>query len=277
MKTAIIIAGATRQVNLTHRFWDKLPQGDLYYSSWDLSQYPYYTKLFDVRDNIKQITDKVNFKEIFISSYTEECLQTKMRLFLRPFYLLRKVYEKIKDQGYERVIYFRPDIKLFYLDNYNAELDFKIGPNMIKILGDHHEPEIFCNHENKVMNDLFFVFPWHLFELFINNAEFICGKEIHTSLYEFFKLWQIPVYPIVNMRCVILRDNINETNIDLDQFKLTELFLEEFIRTKNSRKYFTAAELILESKSETTVKKEIDFEYLKNSQENNGILKLREK
>lgn len=277
MKTAIIIAGATRQVNLSYKFWDKLPQGDLYYSTWDLSQSPYSTKLFEVNEDIKNLTSKVEFKEVIVSDYKTECLQTKMHPYMRPFHLLRKVHEKIKNQGYQRVIYFRPDIKLFYLDDYNPELDFAVTDNSIRLLGDHHDPREFYNVENGTMNDLFFVFPWNIFELFLNNAEFISNKEIHRSLYDFFKTYRIKVTPVYNMRCVVLRNNINEDNINLGIFELTDLFLNEYHKTKHLRKFFTAEEMTLESKTETITSKEVNTEYLKFSQNNGGILKLRNK
>jgi hypothetical protein len=268
MKTAIIIAGATRQTHLTYRFWDQLPQGDLYYSTWDVSQQTYDNTLYSIDRELKKLTSQINFKEVIVSNYQTEYLDRHLHPFMRPFYLLRKVHEQIKNQGYQRVIYFRPDIKLFYTEDYNPKTDFEVSHNSIKILGDHW-PEAFWVPETRVMNDLFFVFPWNIFELFLNNAEFICRKEIHNSLFEFFDLWRIKVEPLYTMRCVILRNNVDESNINLGQDELTKLFLDVFVEKDHLSKFSFAGQCSFSNK------KEIDTEYLEYSRNNGGILKLR--
>ena len=268
MKTAIIIAGATRQTHLTYRFWDKLPQGDLYYSTWNIGQQTYDNTLYKVNNEIKNLANKINFKEVIVSDYQTEFLDRKLNPFMRPFILLRKVHDKIKDQGYERVIYFRPDIKLFYTDEYNVETDFTVNDNTIKLLGDHW-PEAFWDKENRTMNDLFFVFNWPVFELFLNNAEFICGKEIHNSLFEFLEMHRIKVEPMQTMRCAILRNNIDESNIHLGQDEITKLFLDKFYGNETASKYSWFWEC------KFSPKEEINTEYLEYSRNNGGILKLR--
>ena len=232
MKTAIIIAGATRQTHLTYKYWDKLPQGDLYYSTWSKYSWTYNSlELLDATDKIKQLSEKVNFKTIYISDYETEYLGVAINPFYRPFILLEKVYNSIKNQGYERVIYFRPDIKLFYLDNYNADTDFDVNDKLVKVLGDY-TPDAFWIPALRKMNDLFFVFSWKNFELFINNRDFICSRDIHDTLFEFFESWRICVKPIETMRSVILRYNIDESNVHLGQIELQMLFLEVFEKYK---------------------------------------------
>lgn len=271
MKTAIIIAGGTRQVNLAHKFWDKLPTGDLFYSTWDLSNTAHSNILYSAESEIKDLTSKVNFKAVFVSDYKNEYLNSKMTSFQRPFYLLNKVRQHIKDQGYQRVIYFRPDLKLFYLDNYNPETEFDVDDKSIKLLGLHHNPEEFIDETNRTINDTFFVFSWSVFELLLDSAKYICDREIHNSLFEFFKYHGIKINPITNMRCVILRENINESNINLGIYELTELFMTVFNETLGMRKSFPRNEYIFQDK------KLIDFEYLERSRNNGGILKLRNK
>lgn len=232
MKTAIIIAGATRQTHLTYKFWDRLPQGDLYYSTWNKYSWTYNSlELLDATDKIKQLSEKVNFKTIYISDYETEYLSIAINPFYRPFILLEKVYNSIKNQGYERVIYFRPDIKLFYLDNYNADTDFDVNDKLVKVLGDY-TPDAFWIPELRKMNDLFFVFSWKNFELFLNNRDFICARDIHDTLFEFFESWKICVEPMETMRSVILRNNIDESNVHLGQIELQLLFLEVFEKYK---------------------------------------------
>lgn len=270
MKTAIIIAGATRQINLTHRFWDKLPTGDLYYCTWDVIQQTYEKTLHTLTNEVEQIQNKIQFKDVIIVNYQKEYLDAKLHPFFRPFQLLEKVYNKIKDQGYERVIYFRPDIKLFYLDDYNSETDFDLDYNIVKILGDYW-PETFWDSSIRKMNDLFFVFGWKNFELFLNNKDFICSRDVHSTLFEFFESHKIKIEPLTTMRCVILRNNIDESNIDLDQTELTKLFLDVF-KEKDKQGKFSFPEEI-----EFIDQRDIDYEYLKFSRNSGGILKLRNK
>ena len=232
MKTAIIIAGATRQTHLTYKYWDRLPQADFYYSTWNKYTWTYdHLELLDAADNIKQLSEKVKFKTIFVSDYEKEFLAAGKNPFNRPFILLEKVYNSIKNQGYERVIYFRPDIKLFYLDNYNADTDFNVNDKLTKVLGDY-TPDAFWIPALRKMNDLFFVFSWKNFELFLNNRDFICARDIHDTLFEFFESWKIGVEPIETMRSVILRNNIDESNVHLEHVKLQMLFLEIYNKYK---------------------------------------------
>jgi hypothetical protein len=226
--------------------------------------------LYKLSNEIKKIEQGIQFKDILISDYQKEYLEANYHPFKRPFHLLRKVHEKIKNQGYQRVIYFRPDIKLYYLDNYNADTEFQVTENSIKVLGDH-EPEHFWVPENRTMNDLFFVFPWNIFELFLNNAEYICNREIHNSLFEFFEEYKIKVNPIQNMRCVILRNNINESNINLGYQELTNLFLE-VMREKDREGKFS-----FPSQCEISNKTKANLDFIEQSRNNGGILRLRNK
>ena len=99
--------------------------------------------------------------------------------------LLEKIYKEIKDAGYERISYFRPDLILYSLNEFSNN-DFIVDDNTLKIL-DCYEPDAWIRHLNRKMQDSFFVLTWKNFELLIHSREELCKYDIHSSLYDFIE------------------------------------------------------------------------------------------
>ena len=265
MKTAVIVAGVSRFVDLTHKSWTMLPEADRYLSTWDITQRPYSPEATSSETEISTI--KHLFQTILISSYQTEYLDTKFQAYDRPFILLEKVFNEIKNKDYERIIYFRPDLMLYTLENFSID-DFNINDSTIKIL-DCHNPDFWIMHNSKSMQDSFLVFSRKTFELFINSRKELCRYNIHATLYNFIVKHQIEVIPLYNMRSVIVRENAYEYKNDLSWENLTFAFGETYNKKDHIGKFPKRIEL--------TIKREPDYEKIRISQANGGILKLRNK
>jgi hypothetical protein len=182
MKTAIIVAGVCRYSELTYKSWNSFPEADWYLSTWDISQTPYSPEATSSDNEIATI--KHLFHSILISNYQTEYLDLGVNSLHRPFILLENVLNKIKDQGYERIIYFRPDLMLYRLSSYSPN-DFVVDDDTVKIL-DCHYPGFWFSHYLKKMQDSFLVFSYKNFELFVNSKDKLCKQpNIHTALYKF--------------------------------------------------------------------------------------------
>lgn len=235
MKTAIIVAGVCRFTDMTHPSWHILPEADWYLSTWDISQKPYSPSATSSVHEVARI--KHLFRTILISNYQNEYLNTIFHPYDRPFILLEKIYKEIKDAGYERIIYFRPDLILYSLNEFSNN-DFIVDDNTLKIL-DCYEPDFWIRHLNRKMQDSFFVLTWKNFELLIHSREELCKYDIHSSLYDFIEKHQIEAIPLYNMRSVIIRTNSE----DLSWENLTRIFQESFIKNDHLKKFVKQIEL----------------------------------
>jgi len=240
-----------------------LPEADWYLSTWDITQRPYSPEATSSEHEISNI--KHLFRTVLVSNYKTEYLDTSFEAYDRPFILLEKVYNLIKDQGYERIIYFRPDLMLYALDIDNFDIDNKT----IKIL-DCHGPEFWIDHERKIMQDSFLVFSWNNFRLFLNNRAKLCKYSIHDTLYKFISNHQIEVIPLYNMRSVIVRENAYANKNNLSWENLTTLFGETFIKYDQIGKFPKKIELIKVLRTDYEL-----LELLERSKAQDGILKLR--
>ena len=242
-----------------------LPEADWYLSTWDITQLPYSPEASSSINEVSTI--KHLFCKVLISNYQTEYLDTNFQAYDRPFILLEKVFNEIKNKDYERIIYFRPDLMLYTLENFLIE-DLSIDNKTIKIL-DCHNPNFWIMHDLKIMQDSFFVFSRETFELFINNRAELCKYSIHTTLYAFVEKNQIEVVPLYNMRSVIVRENAYEYKNDLSWENLTFAFGETYTKKDHIGKFPKRIEL--------KIKQEPDYEKIKISQSSGGILKLRNK
>ena len=238
MKTVIIVAGACRFTEIAHKSWNIFPDADWYLSTWDITQKPYSSEAWSSIEEINSIRHK--FKYINISNYKNEYLETSLAATLRPFMLLEKILKIIKDEKYERVIYFRPDLVLFKmnqeswpnltqmsLDEFNED-DFDIDDTTIKV-ADCHGPDNWLSHDRREIQDSFMVFSWNSFVKFVDGAIHITSNlGIHHSLYEFFDSNKIIMKPLLPIRVVILRNNIVNNLNKKSWYQLTELFGEEY-------------------------------------------------
>ena len=265
MKTAVIVAGVCRFTDISHKSWTMLPEADWYLSTWDISQKPYSTSATSSVNEIAKI--KHLFHTVLISNYQDEYLNTEFQAYDRPFILLEKIYKEIKDAGYKRIIYFRPDLMLFSLDGYSHN-DFIVNDNTLRVL-DCYDPDFWIQHHRREMQDSFFVITWKSFELLVNSREKVANYSIHSSLYNFLENHQIQVVPLYNMRSVILRDNVYEYKSDLSWGTLTSAFSETYIKNNHVGKFPKTIEL--------KINRELDYEKIKVSQTSGGILKLRDK
>jgi hypothetical protein len=265
LKTAIIVAGVCRFTDLTHKSWNIFPEADWYLSTWDISQRPYSPIATSSKKEISTI--KHLFDEILISNYQTEYLDTKFQAYDRPFILLEKIFDKIKDKNYNRVIYFRPDLMLYTLENF-LQQELEVDDNTIKIL-DCHGPDFWIMHNSRTMQDSFLVFSWKKFELFINSRRELCKYSIHKTLYNFIEKHQINVIPLYNMKSVIIRENAYKYKNDLTWENLTLAFGEIYTKNDYIGKFPKRIEL--------TIEREPDYEKIRMSQATGGILKLRNK
>lgn len=227
MKTAVIVAGVSRHTKFAVSSWNNLPEADWYLSTWDVISYNHNSGItYPLGNEIDHMRDK--FKEIVISKYSEyidNAITNNLNQVLdRPFYLLNKIYDIIKDKNYERIIYFRPDLRLFYLENYTYN-DFDIDDNTSKLLG-MFEPEKWYIRIHRYIDDFFFVFSWNTFKLFLENRFNIKPDliNVHPFIFDFFENNNVKIKTLHNMRSVLLRHTINNNNYQRSYEKLTELF-----------------------------------------------------
>lgn len=280
MKTAVIVAGVCRFTNISHSSWNIFPDADWYLSTWDITQKPYSPEAHPSSDEIDAIKDK--FKHIEVLNYKEKYLDIpRLSAELRPFILLEHILNIIKEQQYERVVYFRPDLVLFKMnddlfpdlmqltaDDFN-ENDYNVDDSTIKIAGDH-TPDCWIDHSRQILHDNFFVFSWNTFVKFIEDKKEITKHpDIHYSLYNYFAKNNINVEPLHPIRTAILRSNIVD-NEDKKTWKdLTTLFVNEYNEKNHIGKFTHIIELTIPSKP--------DYAKIEESELNGGILKLRNK
>lgn len=266
MKTAVIVAGVCRFTDISHTSWAMLPEADWYLSTWDISQQPYSKKAVISNKEIKNIEHL--FKTIIISNYQNEYLNQGVKSFERAFILLEKIFNIIKDKGYTRIIYFRPDLMLYKVDNFSIK-DFDVDDSCVKLL-DIHSPDLAVRHGEKVASDLFFVFSWNTFVKFLNaKNEIVNNVDIHKTVYKFFIDNKIEMQPLYNMRSMILRNNVYKSLEDLSWETLSTLFHDIF------RKFGRGE--VSKFPYDIELTPVVDHELLENSKANGGILKLRNK
>lgn len=265
MKTAIIVAGVCRFTELAVKSWRMFPEADWYLSTWNISQQPYSPEAGSSKTEIDNIADL--FSDILISDYQTEFLDLNIHQYHRPFILLEKAQDRIKDLGYERIIYFRPDLMLYTLENFTTT-DFEVTDAEIKIL-DCHEPEFWVNHPAGLLQDSFFVFSWQSFNKFVYHRKDITQyRDVHQSLYKFLEIYQLRAVPLYNMRSVILRSQVYLNLHDLSWLNLTRVFVETYQRNQhnNQEKYVRDIEL---------TDRQADPDLLRISQDAGGILQKR--
>ena len=265
MKTAVIVAGVCRFTDISHSSWTMFPDADWYLSTWDITQRPYSNIAYSSQDEITAIQHL--FKQVFVANYKDEYLETTLSLFERTFILLCNVYEHIKDMGYQRVIYFRPDLMLYKLATFDQN-ELTVNDNCVKIL-DIHEPEFTIKHqEQQQVSDLFIVFSWLTFTKYINNRSRIAiGNDIHHSTYKFFVDNNIEMQTIINLRSCILRDNVYDNLHDLSWEHVNKLFHDVFKLKYGSSKF--PKEINLQVNLNRVIST------VKESKATGGILKLR--
>lgn len=234
MKTAVIVVGVCRFTDISHTTWTMLPDADWYLSTWDITQLPYSNIAYSSHKEIRSIQHL--FKHIFVSNYNNEYLETACNQFDRIFILLDKVYNHIKDQGYERIIFFRPDLMLYKWANFELD-ELTINDNCVKIL-DIHEPKFTVSHNEQQVSDLFIVASWLTFIKYINNrSNIVSNRDIHYSMYRFFVDNNIEMLPINNLRSCILRDNIYDNLHDLSWEHVNKLFHDVYKLKKYTNKF----------------------------------------
>lgn len=249
MKTAVIVAGVCRFTEIAHTSWNIFLNADWYLSTWDITQKPYSPQVWSSVKEINAIRHK--FKHVEVSNYITEYQETPIHPAMRPFILLDKVLKLIKDEKYERIIYFRPDSVLFKmnektepnlaqmkLDEFD-ENDFNIDDYTVMVT-DCYGPDNWLSHERRQLQDSFMVFSWNTFVKFVSNAKSITSHwDLHAGLYEFFEKNNISMKPLLPIRIAILRNNILE-NLDKKSWcELTVLFSEEYKKNLhfNSNKF----------------------------------------
>ena len=266
MKTAVIVAGVCRFTDIARTSWTMMPEADWYLSTWDISQQPYSKNAIDSKKEIKNIEHL--FKTIVVSNYQTEYLEQGIKSFERPFILLEKIFNIIKDKKYERIIYFRPDLMLYKVENFSTN-DFDIDDSCVKLL-DIHSPELAVRHAEKVASDLFFVFTWNTFVKFVNaKKEIVDHFNIHRTVYKFFTDNNIEMLPLHNMRSMILRNNVYQSLGDLSWETLSVLFHDIFRKLGEGKVSKFPYDIEL-----TPV---VDYKLLESSKLGGGILKLRNK
>lgn len=246
MRTAVIVAGVCRYSDIPSKTWDIFPfDADLYISTWDITNNTYSNKLtnsFDEIEIIKRNTrqnKRTKLISVNISDYEDAIASGKIKWSLaRPIFLLNELYERIKSSRYSRIIYFRPDL---YLTTNNGakltEADFTVDDDTVKILG-LHEPYAWVEHDLNKMEDHFFCMTKNVFEKFIRVFDVIDSSEpdIHKIFYNFFKINNIKIETIDNMRCALIRkeieDHYKETGEELSLLKMMEIYLNVFIENK---------------------------------------------
>ena len=243
-----------------------LPDADWYLSTWDITQQPYSKQAISSTKEINRIRHL--FKDVIVSNYQTEYLEQDFKSFERPFILLEKAFNLIKDQGYQRIIYFRPDLMLYTVDGFSVN-DFNVDDYCAKLL-DIHLPELAIRHNEQSASDLFFVFSWNTFVKFLNSKKEIVNHfDIHKTIYKFFIDNKIEMTSLYNMRSMILRSNVYGSLDDLSWEKLSDLYHIVF------RKYGSGKASKFEREVEVATM--IDYELLDASKQAGGILKLRNK
>lgn len=235
MKTAVVVAGVCRFTDISHSSWTLFPDADWYLSTWDVTQIPYSNIAYSSSDEITAIQHL--FKQVFVLNYYDEFLKTDLLPFERSFILLNKVYEHIKDRGYQRVIYFRPDLMLYKLADFDYN-ELTVNDSCVKIL-DIHDPEISIKHqEQQRVSDLFIVFSWTTFIKYINNrSKIVADSDIHRSTYKFFVNNNIEMQSIINLRSCILRENVYDNLHDLSWLHVNKLFHDVYQLKGRSDKF----------------------------------------
>lgn len=243
MKTAIIVAGVCRYSDIPSKTWDIFPfKADMYISTWDTTNDTFsnvLTSSFEEIQIIKENTKNnvsTRLLDVKINDYAQAIYDKKIECpYQRPLHLLKEMYEDIRRQNYQRIIYFRPDlyIQLHHLDNPLTEEDFIVNDDIIKIIG-LGSPECWINHETGVMEDHFFCMTSFVFEKFINLFKVMNPREpdIHKILFKFFKRSNITIETIDKLRCCLVRKEIEEYfNITGDPItwdKMIELYVYDF-------------------------------------------------
>jgi hypothetical protein len=265
MRTAVIVAGVCRFTEIASKSWDIFPEADWYLSTWNISQQPYSPDATSSKLEIKAIAEL--FTDILISDYHTEFLNQDTHMYKRSFILLEKALERIKHQGYERVIYFRPDLMLYTLDDFSTD-DFMVSDSEIKIL-DSHEPDFWVDHTRRSLQDSFFVFSWQSFNKFVYHGKDInLHSDIHQSLYRYLEIYQLNVTPLYNMRSVILRDQVYLNMSDLSWQNLTSVFVDTYRRNQHNYHQKYARDIKFTHQP-------ADPELIRISQAAGGILKRR--
>jgi len=268
MKTAIIIAGVCRYTDISHKSWTMLPEADWYLSTWDISQKPFSDIATSSKNEIDNI--KYLFKEIFVSSYKEEYMDTNYSAFERSFILLEKTLEHIKKLNYDRIIYFRPDLMLYSLENYSID-DLLVNDNYVNVL-DIHDPLIVNNtHKQQQVSDIFFVFSNKTFLKYVVSRNKIsnCNGDVHRTTYNFFVKNNIEIKILTNMKSCILRDNIYDNLNDLSWENTYKIFHKVFESNPEPNKFGKELQLPNDYPK--------DIILLERSKAGGGILKLRNK
>jgi hypothetical protein len=290
MKTAVIVAGVCRYSDIPSKTWDIFPfDADLYISTWDITNNTYSNKLINSSDEIELIkrntrqNKRTKLISVNVSDYEDAIASGKITWSLaRPFFLLNELYEKIKSSEYTRIIYFRPDL---YLTTNNGvtltEHDFTVDDSSVKILG-LYEPYAWVEHHLSRMEDHFFCMTTNMFEKFLQIFKVIDASEpdIHRIFYNFFKINDIKIETIDNMRCALIRKEIEdyykETGEDLSLETMMRIYLDVYLEnqeTVNKIKRDSINLGYLEIDKRTAPSKEV----VNLSAELGGILKLRDR
>jgi hypothetical protein len=234
VKTAVIVAGVCRFTDISHSSWTLFPDADWYLSTWDITQRPYSNVVASSHEEITAIEHL--FKQVFVLNYYDEFLKTDLLPFERSFILLSQACEHIKDQRYERIVYFRPDLMLYKLDNFDY-IELTVNDNCVKIL-DIHEPEFTVRHREQQVSDLFFIFSWQTFIKYINNrSKIVADNDVHRSTYKFFVDNNVEMQSIINLRSCLLRDNIYDNLHDLSWLHVNKLFHDVYNLKGRSNKF----------------------------------------
>lgn len=138
MKIAIIIAGALRHCDVSSMSWEFPFEADFYLSTWDVVQYADSNILCPIDEELKNLSN-IDFKDIHIESYEEYYKEYKnFNCFYisRQFYLINRIYEKIKHEDYNRVIVFRPDSWIEVIKEVNPIDELKLKQDSVVHFGD---------------------------------------------------------------------------------------------------------------------------------------------
>lgn len=233
MKTAVIIAGVCRHCKISAPSWNLPFSADYFLATWNVSQSAYSPDL--IPNTELEHLKHINFKQIFLEDYIHYHTNHRGHHAGRTFYLYNLVYRSIKNQGYERVILFRPDL---YLHPIKIDAnDFNVKENSGLILG-MHEPEHWVDHNSKEMEDEFFCFDWIAFEKFANFWPSILqrGRNIHYILYDFIHNSGINLDLLKNYRSVIIRQSAEEY-VNQGNEITYDMLLSKFMETYKSKNH----------------------------------------
>ena len=287
MKTAVIVAGVCRYSDIPSKTWDIFPfDADLYLSTWDITNSTFSNELFPSNTEIDIIKHNTSFNKkcrlinVIVSDYEQSIVEEKFKFpYDRPLFLLRQVYNTIKEQQYTRIIYFRPDLYISSLDEL-TENDFDIDDSSVSILG-MGEPVYWTNEIHHQMEDLFFCMTMTTFEKFIHifyAKDLRDSHDIHKIFYNFFKENNIQIKKLYKMRCSLIRqeteDYYKNTNEELSLDKMREIYMEVY-REKTKINHEVKVNAInldyLKFIKNTTP----NYQLIEESQRSGGILKLR--